>query len=160
MESESLIEWGLEIPRDYNKEMEEIKMIRTFIKERPLKWDELIQINTKTKEVKIYAVDKELGFPFSEYHTTVTEIGFESVKEMIDTIKLRKKEISTKKEISREIEGLFKLAEYRIKNNNYKYLLLNNNIKYNDIIERLKEYGITESEAIRKIDYYKTWILI
>lgn len=135
-------------------------MIRTFIKERPLKWDELIQINTKTKEVKIYAVDKELGFPFSEYHTTVTEIGFESVKEMIDTIKLRKKEISTKKEISREIEGLFKLAKYRIKNNNYKYLLLNNNIKYNDIIERLKEYGITESEAIRKIDYYKTWILI
>lgn len=129
-------------------------MIRTFMKERPLKWDELIQINTKTQEVKIYTVDKELGFPFSEYHTTVTEIGFESVKEMIDTIKLRKKEISTKKEISREIEGLFKLAEYRIKNNNYKYLLLNNDIKYNDIIERLKEYGITELEAIRKIDYY------
>ena len=129
-------------------------MIRTFIKERPLKWDELVQINTKTKEVKIYAVDKELDFPFSEYYTTVTEIGFESAKEMIDTIKLRKKEISTKREISREIEGLFKLAEYRIKNNNYKYLLFNNNIKYNDIIERLKGYGITELEAIRRIDYY------
>lgn len=130
-------------------------MLRTFIQETTKKCDELIQIDTNGK-VKIYSVEKELGFPFSEYYTTVTEMGYNSVKEMIGTLKswkTWKKEIDTKEQISKEITGLLRLAKHRANNNNI-YIVLKDGTKYNDIVERLKMYGMSEKEAIKKINDY------
>ena len=131
-------------------------MIRTFIQETE-KWDELIQIDTESKKVKIYSVDKELGFPFSEYYTTVTEMGYNSVKEMIGTLKswkTWKKEIDNNEQISKEITGLLRLAKHRANNNNNIYIVLKDGTKYNDIVDRLKMYGMSEKEAIKKINDY------
>ncbi len=128
-------------------------MIRIFIQEKE-KWDELIQIDTESEKVKIYSVDKELGFPFSEYYTTVIEMGYKTVKEMITTIKSRKKEISTNKQVEKEITGLLNLAKYRANNNKYIYIIMKDGTKYNDIVERMKSYGMSEKEAIKKINDY------
>ena len=84
-------------------------MVRTFIQERAEKYDELLQINTENGKVKIYSVDKELGFPFSEYETTVDEMGYKSISEMIKRMKSQKKEITTDRQKAREITGLLKL---------------------------------------------------
>lgn len=130
-----------------------VDMIRIFIQEKE-KWDELIQIDTESEKVKIYSVDKELGFPFSEYYTTVIEMGYKTVKEMITTIKSRKKEISTNKQVEREITGLLNLAKYRANNNKYIYIIMKDGTKYNDIVERMKSYGMSEKEAIKKINDY------
>jgi hypothetical protein len=130
-----------------------VDMIRIFIQEKE-KWDELIQIDTESEKVKIYSVDKELGFPFSEYYTTVIEMGYKTVKEMITTIKSRKKEISTNKQVEKEITGLLNLAKYRANNNKYIYIIMKDGTKYNDIVERMKSYGMSEKEAIKKINDY------
>lgn len=130
-----------------------VDMIRIFIQEKE-KWNELIQIDTESEKVKIYSVDKELGFPFSEYYTTVIEMGYKTVKEMITTIKSRKKEISTNKQVEREITGLLNLAKYRANNNKYIYIIMKDGTKYNDIVERMKSYGMSEKEAIKKINDY------
>lgn len=129
-------------------------MIRTFIQERASKWDELLQIDTESGKVKIYTVDKELDFPFSEYYTTVVEMGYKSIKEMIDTMKRKdnKKEIDTEEQTQKEINGLLKLAKHRAEHNNHTCMILKDGTKYNDIVERLKAYGMTEAEAVKKID--------
>ena len=131
-------------------------MIKTFIQERAGKWDELIQIDTESGKVKIYSVDKSLGFPFSEYYTTVAEMGYKSIKEMIDTMKRKdnKKEIDTEEQTQKEINGLLKLAKHRAEHNKHICITLNDGTKYNDIVERLKAYGMTESEALKKIDNF------
>ena len=66
-------------------------MIRTFIQEYAEKWDELIQIDTESKKVKIYLVDKGLDFPFSEYYTTLQEMGYTSLKQFLKRMKATKK---------------------------------------------------------------------
>lgn len=129
-------------------------MIRTFIQERMEKWNELLQIDTESKKVKIYSVDKELGFPFSEYYTTVTEMGYTSVDDMVECIKSRKKEVATDRQIAKEITGLLRLAKHRAENNKHICLILNDGSKYNDIVERLKAYGMEEDEAVKKVDYF------
>lgn len=131
-------------------------MIRTFIQERASKWDELLQIDTESGKVKIYTVDKELDFPFSEYYTTVAEMGYKSIKEIIDTMKRKdnKKEVDTAEQTEKEINGLLKLAKYRAEHNNHTCMILNDGTKYNDIVERLKVYGMTEEKAVKKIDEY------
>ena len=90
-------------------------MIKTFIQETSKKWDELIQIDTESGKVKIYTVDKELGFPFSEYYTTVEEMGYKSINEMVNTMKKKdnKQEIDTVKQTEKEIIGLLKMAKHR-----------------------------------------------
>ena len=129
-------------------------MLRTFIQERAEEWDELMQIDTESEKVKIYSVEKELGFPFSEYYTTVTEMGYKTVKEMVTVIKSRKKEIATDRQVAREITGLLKLAKHRADNNKHIYIIMKDGTKYNDIVERMKAYGMSETEAVTKIDYY------
>lgn len=120
-------------------------MVRTFIQERETKWNEIIQIDTETEKVKIYSVDKTLGFPFSEYYTTVKEMGYKYVKDILKRMKSRKNEIETDKQMASEISGLLKLAKYRAKNNNHAQP------DYYDIVVRLKYYGIDETDAIQKI---------
>ncbi len=124
-------------------------MIRTFIQERAAKWDELLQIDTENGKVKIYAVDKELHFPFSEYYTTVLEMGYKSINEMIKV--LHKKEINTAVQTEKEINGLLNLAKYRAEHGGNAYMILKDGTKYNDIVERLKSYGLSEEEATAKI---------
>lgn len=128
-------------------------MIRTFIQERKGNFDELLQINTESGEVKIYAVDKELNFPFSEYYSTVSEMGYDSISEMVKTMKNKetKKEIDTEAQTKKEINGLYKLAEHRAKNGNNIFMRLKDGTFYNDICERLKKYGISESESMKKL---------
>ncbi|MBR5596624.1 MAG: hypothetical protein IKW30_04365 [Lachnospiraceae bacterium] len=131
-------------------------MTRTFIQETNKKWDELIQIDTESGKVKIYTVDKELGFPFSEYYTTVEEMGYKSINQMINTMKKKdnKQEIDTAEQTEKEIIGLLKLAKHRAENNRHICLILKDGTKYNDIVERLKAYGMTEAEAVKKISNY------
>ena len=129
-------------------------MIRTFIQERLTKWDELIQIDTESEKVKIYSVDKSLDFPFSEYYTTLQEMDYTSLKQFFKRMKATKKEIETDRQIAKEITGLLKLAKYRAEHNKHICLTLNDGTKYNDIVERLKSYGMTEAEALKKIDYF------
>ena len=118
-------------------------MLRTFIQERNKKsWNELIRIDTESGKVKIYSINKKLGFPFSEYYTTVTKMGYKSINDMIKQIKTNKKEIDTDRQIAKEITGLLKLAKHRAEQ------------QYNDIVERLKVYGMTEAEALKRIDYF------
>ena len=129
-------------------------MIKTFIQEHAEKWDELIQIDTESGKVKIYSVDKSLDFPFSEYYTTFQEMGYTSLKQFLKRMKATKKEIDTDRQIAKEITGLLKLAKYRSEHNKHIYLTLNDGTKYNDIVERLKTYGMTEAEAIKKVNDY------
>lgn len=128
-------------------------MIRTFIKNRN-EWNELVQINTESGKVKYYCVDKELGFPFSESYTTVSEMGYKSIDDIIKRIKRWKEEIATDRQVAKEIAGLLKLAKYRVEHGRYTYIVLDDGTKYNDIVERLKNYGMTEAEALKKIDYF------
>lgn len=127
-------------------------MLKTFIQERAEKWDELIQIDTESKKVKIYSVDKELGFPFSEYYTTVTGMGYKSSEKMISAMKLRKKEIATEEQMEKEIVGLLNLAKYRKDHNKHFYLILNDGSRYDDIAERMGAYGISIQEAEDRIN--------
>lgn len=128
-------------------------MIKTFIQETNKKWDELLQIDTESGKVKIYTVDKELGFPFSEYYTTVEKMGYKSINQMVNIMKKKdnKQEIDTEEQTQKEINGLLKLAKHRAEHNNHTCLILKDGTKYNDIVERLKVYGMTESEAVKKI---------
>ena len=127
-------------------------MIRTFIQERT-KWDELIQIDTESGKVKMYCVDKELGFPFSEYHTTVSDMGYKSIDDCIKRMKkIKHAEVATEEQRNKEIAGLLNLAKYRVEIGMFKYIILEDGTKYNDIVERLKVYGVSEAEAIKKID--------
>ena len=129
-------------------------MKKTFIQERQAKYDELIQIDTENGSVKIYAVDSEIGFPFSEYYTTVSEMGYKSVDEMIKTLKNKKtkKEINTDEQTAKEISGLVNLAKHRAKNGGNVSMRLKDGTLYNDIVERLKEYGLNENEAMEKLE--------
>lgn len=129
-------------------------MTKTYIQERNTTWDELVQLNTENGQVKIYCVDKELGFPFSEYFSTISEMGYDSTADFIKTMNNRKTEISTDVQISKEIDGLLKLAKYRHQNNNHTCILLNDGTLYNDIVERLTVYGFTTEEAAHKIANY------
>ncbi len=129
-------------------------MTKTYIQERNTTWNELIQINTENNQVKIYCVDKELGFPFSEYYSSVSEMGYDSAEDFVKTMKIRKTEISTEMQQTKEIDGLLKLAKYRHQNNNHTCILLKDGTRYNDIVERLTVYGFTAEEAAHKIANY------
>lgn len=129
-------------------------MIRTFIQIKSENWNEMIQIDTESGKVKIYSVDKDLDFPFSEYYTTVHEMGYKSITDMIDRMKTRKEEIETDRQNAKEVSGLLKLAKYRVEHGRYTYIVLDDGTRYNDIVERLKNYGMTEQEALKKIDYF------
>ena len=127
-------------------------MIKIFIQEHAEKWDELIQIDTESGKVKIYSVDKVLDFPFSEYYTTLQEMGYTSLKQFLKRMKATKKEIDTDRQMAKEITGLLKLAKHRAEHNKHICITLNDGTKYNDIVERLKTYGMTEAEKEKYSD--------
>lgn len=135
-------------------------MIRIFERPTNSKWKELILIDDEKGLIKIYSQDKELGFPFSEYKTSLKEYGYESADNYYKTISKREKnnlgrvsikELEATEQMASEVSGLVKLAKYRNDNGNYKCLILKNGIHYNDIVERLKEY-VTEEKALELIN--------
>lgn len=129
-------------------------MIRTFIQEKA-KWDELVQIDTESRKVKMYCVDKELGFPFSEYYTTVSDMGYKSIDDCIKRMKkIKHEEVDTEEQCKKEIAGLLNLAKYRVEIGMFKYIILEDGTKYNDIVERLKVYGLSEEAAVKKINEF------
>ena len=109
-------------------------MIRTFIQIKNATWNELIQIDTESEKVKIYCVDKEFGFPFEEYYTTITEMGYKSIADIIARMKTRKEEVETDRQNAKEVTGLLKLAKYRADHGRYTYIKLKDGTKYNDIV--------------------------
>ena len=46
------------------------------------------------------------------------------------------------------------MAKHRADNNKHIYIIMKDGTKYNDIVERMKAYGMSETEAVTKIDYY------
>lgn len=117
-------------------------MKRTFVKERDfLKFKELVQIDETTGEVKIYCQDKELGFPFSEYRTTVTELKWAGVEEFEKFLsKEEMEEVDTQVQEESEVKGLHNLREYRKKYTGCGGMRLKDGTEYDDISERLKAY--------------------
>ena len=129
-------------------------MIRTFIQERT-DWDELIQIDTESGKVKQYCVEKTIGFPFSEYYTTVSDMGYKSINDCIKRMKqIKHAELETEKQTEKEITGLLNLTKHRAENNRHTCIILKDGTKYNDIVERLKVYGLSEEAAVKKIDEF------
>ena len=134
-------------------------MIRIFERPTNVEWKELILIDDEKDLIKIYSQDKKLGFPFSEYKTSLKEYGYESADNYYKTISKREKnnlgrvsikELEATEQMASEVSGLVKLAKYRNDNGNYTSLILKDGTLYNDIIERLKEY-ITEEKALELI---------
>ena len=138
-------------------------MIRIF--ERPTskttQWKELIAINESENTIKIYNQDKQLGFPFSEYATSLSEYGYKSADDYFKIISKREKnnighinirEIEATEQIASEISGLVKLAKHLNDNGKYTSIIKRDGTLYNDIIERVKAYGLTEENALELIN--------
>lgn len=137
-------------------------MIRIFEHPEHKEWRELTLIDDEKDLIKIYCQDKKLGFPFSEYETSLKEYGYKSADEYYKTISKRHKanigrslikEIDASEQIASEISGLVKLAKHRNDNGNYKSIIKKDGTLYNDIIERLEEY-VSEEKALELINLY------
>lgn len=97
-------------------------MIRNFLKEiRTQDRTEAFEIDTNTGRVKIYQINNGsancgIDFPFSEYDTTVYEMGYASPDECIKTLKKRGnlgKEVSHEEQAKAELNAYKKLLEWR-----------------------------------------------
>ena len=137
------------------------KDVRTFVREAGnAKYREVVQINEVEGTMKIYNQDKEIGFPFSEYVMGLAEAGYKSADAYFKNMTKRERaalnrvetvEVNTEEQLDSEIKGLVSLAKYRKEHGCYRCLVLKDGTKKNDIIDRLKNYGLTESEAVHKI---------
>lgn len=112
-------------------------MTRTFLINRS-KWNDVVRVNEETGEVLLYSQDAELGSRFSEYQTTVSDMGYKSVKQLVKQMLMNgKHEVNTSDQEASEIAGLLNLAKYRAKNGKI----------ISDIPERLIAYGFSLEEA-------------
>lgn len=118
-------------------------MIRIFERLTSKGWKELILIEDEKDLIKIYNQNKEIGFPFSEYKTSLREYGYQSADDFYKAVSKRErnnlghvnlKEIDMKEQLRSEIVGLNNLIKYR----------KDNNLQYNDVLEKLKGYEVTE----------------
>ena len=121
-------------------------MIRIFERPTNKEWKELILIEDEKDLIKIYNQNKELGFPFSEYKTSLKEYGYQSADDFYKAVSKREKnnlghvtikELDPNEQMRSEITGLRNLVKYR----------KDNKLQYNDVIEKLKEYGATEEKT-------------
>ena len=134
-------------------------MIRIFERPTNSKWKELILIDDEKDLIKIYSQDKELGFPFSEYKTSLKEYGYKSADDFYKSISKRERnnlghvritELEVSEQLASEVSGLIKLAKHRNDNGCYNSIIKKDGTLYNDIIERLKEY-VSEEKALELI---------
>jgi spore germination protein YaaH len=134
-------------------------MIRIFEHPTFTEWKDLVLIDDEKDLIKIYSQDKKLGFPFSEYKTSLKEYGYQSADDFYKKISKRErnnlghvniKELEASEQLASEVSGLVKLAKYRNDHGCYNSIIKNDGTLYNDIIERLKEY-VTEEKALELI---------
>lgn len=128
--------------------------IKTFLlSENPYKdYRELIQIDDEKKTIKFYSQHKKIGFPFSMWTTNLPKCGYQSANDFYNKVSRRKnnlgrvkiKEIETSAQMASEIAGYVNLAKYRQEHNS----------SYDDVIEYLKAYGLSEGEILKRIEYF------
>ena len=118
-------------------------MIRTFFKDvTTATYNEIRRINTETNKISLFVQDKELGFAFSDYETTLSDMGYKRMNDLIKTLKEHGfTETDTEAQIQSEIDGLLNLAKYRKANGHH----------VSDIPERLEAYGIHADDARKMV---------
>lgn len=134
-------------------------IIRIFNRGNNGKYTEFVKIDDEKNTIKIYQVENEIGFPFSEYETSLTEYGYKSAEDYYRSIKKRVGkdhivEVDAAEQTAKEINGLVKLAKYREDNGGNRLIKLEDGTLYDDIVERLKAYNLTEEKAIELINLY------
>jgi hypothetical protein len=110
-------------------------MIKVFKKEG-YENDDIRIINTETGDFEHYFVDKNIGFPFSFYKTNISDMGYDSVKTCIKTLKERNflgKEINYNEQKESEKIGYINLGVCR----------LNRLGSIEDICNKLEQYGLS-----------------
>jgi hypothetical protein len=121
-------------------------MIKTFKKElNSHDYNEIRIINLESGEFTHYFQDKNIGFIFSDYTTTVFEMGYKSVKECIKELRSRGllgQEVDYKEQKESERIGYIKLGVERIK----RAGRVNTN-DFEDVITKLSKYGMGFCDA-------------
>ena len=124
-------------------------MIKVF-KKSYSKWHEIKVINFETGEVTQYNQSLSMGFPFGKpYITNYKEMGYKSLNECIKELKKRNflgSEIDYKHQKESEKIGYIKLGIQRIKECNRV-----NTTDFEDVIEKLKAYGLNYVDAQNQI---------
>lgn len=124
-------------------------MLKVFKKEYQNKYYEVKIINIETGEFTSYHQALS-GFPFGKpYNTNVFKIGYSSVKECIKELKSRGnlgQEISHEDQKQSEKIGYINLGVERIK----RAKRVNTN-DFEDVINKLVEYGLSYCDAQNKI---------
>lgn len=114
---------------------------------------DLVLINEEKDIIKFYHQEIKLGFPFSVFIMSLKEAGYTSAKDYYKSITKRQrynigktfiKEIEASSQIALEISGLVKLAYHRIQEGK----------GYDDALEYMKEYGLSEETIFKKIKLY------
>ena len=125
-------------------------MIRNFLRETSLRI-EAREINMETGEVKLYSIDNQsdIPFPYGEFETTVSYMGYDTPKAYIKEMKRRGilgEEVEHNRQRANEISGILQLARFRHDNN---WSLM-------DIPVRLTTYYNLTEEYAKKIVRYIT----
>ena len=124
-------------------------MIKVF-KKSYSRWHEIKVINFETGEVTQYNQSLNMGFPFGlSYTTDYKKMGYKSLDECIKELKKRNflgSEIDYKLQRESEKIGYIKLGVDRIKECNRV-----NTTDFEDVIEKLKAYGLNYVDAQNKI---------
>jgi hypothetical protein len=101
-------------------------MIRIFEHPTGTEWKELVLIDDEKDLIKIYCQNKQFGFPFSEYTTSLNRYGYTSAEVYKRTMKQRDNvtiEVDVNKQLESERIGLInlKVEQERIRSNPEEY---------------------------------------
>lgn len=123
-------------------------MIRNFLTPYTDKY-EAKEIDMETGRVKLYFLNKGsencgIDFPFGEYDTSISEMGYNSPKEFISGLKRRGilgEEVDHESQIKKEAEAYLKLAKFRTENG-WKLLSIPEKLEkyYNVSAAQITEY--------------------
>jgi len=119
-------------------------MIKAF-KQEANNYNEIRIFNLETGEFNSYFQDKNIGYTFTDYKTTVYEMGYKSVNDCMKELKHRKYlgvEIDYKEQRESEKLGWIKLGIERIKRAKRV-----NTSDFEDVIKKLSIYGLGYCDA-------------
>jgi len=125
--------------------------IKTFVKEyKNYGWNEIKVIDIETGDFTQYNVCNIIGFPFgTPWETTVFEMGYNSVKECLKTLKERNflgYEVDHKEQKESERIGYVNLGVERIKRAGRV-----NTKDFEDVCNKLSKYGMGFCDAQNQI---------